>query len=161
MELGIISDTHGLIRPQLFQLLESVDHILHGGDLGSVDLVVELEALAPVTVVPGNTDGFDLRDRFPEVQRLELAGMSVVVTHGHQLGSPSPDNLGPAFPEADLIVFGHTHIPLLEEREGRWFVNPGSCGPRRFARPVSLVRATISDSSGFSPRLIHLDQPPS
>jgi uncharacterized protein len=157
MELGIISDTHGLIRPQLFQLLEGVDHILHGGDLGPIELLAELEAMAPVTVVPGNTDGFDVRDRVPAVQHLDLAGMNVVVTHGHQLGSPSPDNLGPAFPQADLIVFGHTHIPLLEERDGRWFVNPGSCGPRRFDRPVSVVRATISDPSGFSPRLIHLD----
>lgn len=157
MELGIISDTHGLIRPQLFELLKGVDRILHGGDLGPVELLAELEAMAPVTVVPGNTDGSELRARVPEVQRLELAGMEAVITHGHQLGSPSPDNLGPAFPGADLIVFGHTHIPLLEERGGRWFVNPGSCGPRRFDRPVCVVRATVTEATGFSPRLIHLD----
>jgi uncharacterized protein len=157
LELGIISDTHGQLRPQLFHLLDGVDHILHAGDLGPLDLLVELETLAPVTIVPGNTDGFDLRDKVPLVQRLRLGGLETVVTHGHQFGSPDPAQLSQAFPQADLIVFGHTHQPLLEERNGTWFVNPGSCGPRRFQLPVSLVRARIT-TEGFSGRVLHLDE---
>ncbi|TVR58889.1 MAG: metallophosphoesterase [Gemmatimonadales bacterium] len=157
MELGIISDTHGRPHPRLFQELDGVDHILHAGDLGPLDVLTELEAVAPVTVVPGNTDGFDVRDRFEPVARVRLADLEVVVTHGHQFGTPTPPALAEAFPQVDLVVFGHTHRPLLEERDGCWFINPGSCGPRRFDLPVSMVRAEVSDDGTLTPRLIHLD----
>jgi putative phosphoesterase len=146
LRLGILSDTHGLLRPRVLELLDGVDHILHAGDVGPPDLLVALEAVAPVTAVVGNTDGFDLRPRIPEVQRLELGGMHVVVTHGHQFGrAPSPPVLAEAFPAADLVVFGHTHRPLMEGRDGCWFVNPGSCGPRRFDLPVAMVLARVHD----------------
>ncbi len=157
MELGIISDTHGRPHPRLFHELTGVDHILHAGDLGPLELLAELQAVAPVTVVPGNTDGFDVRDRFEPVARARLADLMVVVTHGHQFGTPGPPALANAFPQADLVVFGHTHRPLLEQKEGCWFINPGSCGPRRFDLPVSMVRATLADDGTLTPRLVHLD----
>jgi len=145
IELGIISDTHGLLRPALFRALEGVDHILHAGDVGPPDILTALEAVAPVTAVTGNTDGFELRHRVPEVQTLELGGIRVVVTHGHQFGrGPTPALLREGWPDAGLVVFGHTHRPLMERIGGAWFVNPGSCGPRRFNLPVEMVRATIS-----------------
>ncbi len=144
--LGILSDTHGLLRPEVFTHLEGVDLILHAGDVGMPDLLVELEAVAPVLAVHGNTDGFALRARTPDIIQQNLGGANVVLLHGHQFGrSPNPNNLREAFPEADLIVFGHTHVPLLEEEYGCVFVNPGSCGPRRFQLPVGLVRGTIQD----------------
>lgn len=133
MRLGVISDTHGLLRPEVFEVFAEVDHILHGGDVGSVDLLVELEALAPVTAVYGNMDQFDIRQRCPQVARLELDGFYITVTHGDQLGSPTPVALHQAFPDADIIVYGHTHRPRLELVDKTVTVmNPGAAGPRRF-----------------------------
>src|SRR5438034_6727282 len=114
MRLGIISDTHGLLRPEVFEIFKQVDHILHGGDVGKWAILKDLEALAPVTAVYGNTDGMELRAKLPQVATLELDGFEIVVTHGDQLGSPTPAKLHAAFPRAEVIVYGHTHRPLLE-----------------------------------------------
>lgn len=133
MRLGIISDTHGLLRPEVFDVFRNVDHILHGGDVGDVQILIELEAIAPVTAVFGNTDGQELRARLPEVARVSLEDFDIVVTHGDRFGSPTPARLVDAFPEADILVFGHTHRPLLElVHETITVMNPGGAGPRRF-----------------------------
>ncbi|MCZ6758777.1 MAG: metallophosphoesterase family protein [Gemmatimonadetes bacterium] len=133
MRIGVISDTHGLLRPEVFEVFAEVDHILHAGDIGSLDLLLELEALAPVTAVFGNTDGFELRDRLPAVAEVDLDGLLVVVTHGDQFGTPTPALLVESHPEADVIVYGHTHRQLLElVAETQTVMNPGSAGPRRF-----------------------------
>jgi putative phosphoesterase len=133
MRLGIISDTHGLLRPEVFEVFAQVDYILHGGDVGAADLLVELETLAPVTAVYGNMDQFDVRHRCPQVARLELDGFFIAVTHGDQFGSPTPEKLHQAFPDADIIVYGHTHRPRLELVDKTVTVmNPGAAGPRRF-----------------------------
>lgn len=147
MNIGILSDTHGLLRPEVLEALEGVDHILHAGDIGSLDILAELEALAPVTAVWGNTDGWDVRGRMPETAAVELGGVPVVVIHGHQLGSPTPAALAARFPNAGLVVFGHTHQPLIERVGSVLAVNPGSVGVRRFRLPVSLALATIEDGS--------------
>jgi putative phosphoesterase len=139
MRLGIISDTHGLLRPEVFEVFREVDHILHAGDVGPLDLLTELEAIAPVTAVYGNTDGWDVRRRLPQVQKLRLDGFDVVVTHGDQLGSPTPEKLNAAFPEAEIIVYGHTHRPLLTTVDLVVTVmNPGGAGRRRFSLPPSV-----------------------
>lgn len=139
MRLGIISDTHGLLRPEVFDAFEEVDHILHAGDIGPAELLTELETLAPVTAVFGNTDGMELRSRLPRVARLRLDGFDVVVTHGDQLGAPTPEKLNAEFPEAEIIVFGHTHRPLLTTVDVVVTVmNPGGAGPRRFDLPPSV-----------------------
>lgn len=139
MRLGIISDTHGILRPEVFEAFAQVDHILHAGDVGPPELLNELEALAPVTAVYGNTDGMELRQRLPRVGRLRLDGFNIVVTHGDQLGSPTPAALNAAFPEAEIIVFGHTHRPLLTLVDVVVTVmNPGGAGPRRFNLPPSV-----------------------
>jgi putative phosphoesterase len=147
MKVGILSDTHGLMRPELFEALDGVEHILHAGDIGSLDILAELEALAPVTAVWGNTDGWDVRGRVPEVAEVELGGVRVVVIHGHQLGTPTPAALAARYPDAGLIVFGHTHQPLIDQVGTVLTVNPGSAGPRRFRLPVSLALATMEEGS--------------
>lgn len=139
MRLGIISDTHGLLRPEVFEAFRGVDQILHAGDVGPDSILVELEAIAPVTAVYGNTDGWDLRARLPQVASLELDGFRIVVTHGDQFGSPSPEKLHAAFPEAEIIIFGHTHQPLLTLVDVVVTVmNPGGAGARRFKLPPSV-----------------------
>ena len=151
MRLGVISDTHGLLRPEVFDAFAQVDHILHAGDIGSLELLTELEALAPVTAVYGNTDGFDLRNRVPRVARVELDGFDIVVTHGDQFGSPTPEKLNAAFPEAQILVYGHTHRPLLTIVDVVVTVmNPGSAGARRFTIPPSV--GILELEAGIPPR---------
>lgn len=133
MRLGVIADTHGQLRPEVFEVFAEVDHILHAGDLGPLELLAELEAIAPVTGVYGNTDDWDVRQRLPQVAAVELDGFRIVVTHGDQFGSPRPDRLHAAFPEAEIIVYGHTHRPLLTVVDQVVTVmNPGAAGPARF-----------------------------
>ena len=151
MRLGIISDTHGLLRPQVFEIFREVDHILHGGDVGRLDLLVELEALAPVTAVYGNSDGFDIRAKLQQVVELELDGFAVVVTHGDQFGSPNPAKLHEAFPHAEIIIFGHSHRPLLELVDRTVTVmNPGGAGAPRFGIPPSV--GILELEAGIPPR---------
>lgn len=151
MRLGIISDTHGMLRPQVFDVFRDVDHILHGGDVGRLDLLVELGALAPVTAVYGNSDGMDLRARLPQVADLELEGFRVVVTHGDQLGTPTPARLHDAFPAAEIIVYGHSHRPLLELVDRTvTVINPGGAGAPRFGIPPSV--GILELEAGIPPR---------
>jgi putative phosphoesterase len=151
MRLGIISDTHGLLRPEVFDAFREVDHILHGGDVGPAALLDELGAIAPVTAVYGNTDGWDLRGRLPQVAKVRLDGFDIVLTHGDQLGSPTPEKLNAAFPDAEIIVFGHTHRPLLTVVDLVVTVmNPGSAGPPRFGLPPSV--GIMELEAGIPPR---------
>jgi putative phosphoesterase len=143
--IGLISDTHGLLRPEVFTVFDGVDHILHAGDVGDADILVELEAIAPVTAVWGNTDGWELRERLPEVARVQLGGLVVVVVHGQQFGSPTPQAVVGRYPEAGLVVFGHSHVPVVERVGAVLAVNPGSAGPRRFRLPTTVALATIDD----------------
>ena len=151
MRLGIISDTHGLLRPEVFELFRGVDRILHAGDIGSLDLLTELEAVAPVSAVYGNTDDLEIRARVPEVARLELEGVSFVVVHGHQLGVPTPERLVARYPDAEVIVFGHTHKPVLTMVDQVVTVmNPGGAGARRFSLPASA--GIMELEAGLPPR---------
>lgn len=155
MRIGLISDTHGKLRPQVFEHFRGVERILHAGDVGPYDLLVELEALAPVTAVVGNTDGFELRGRVPESAELEAAGRRIVVVHGHRLGSPTPGLLHEAYPDADIIIYGHTHRPLIERVGGTLVVNPGGAGAPRFSLRPSIGLLTLTDA-GEDVRLIEL-----
>jgi putative phosphoesterase len=151
MRLGVISDTHGLLRPEVFDAFAEVDHILHAGDIGSLDVLSELEALAPVTAVYGNTDDFDIRGRVPQVATVELEGFDIVVTHGDQFGTPTPEKLNAAFPGAQIIVFGHTHRPLLTLVDVVVTVmNSGGAGARRFKLPPSV--GILELEAGIPPR---------
>ena len=139
MRLGVISDTHGKLRPEVVEAFARVDHVLHGGDVGSAELLDELQRLAPVTAVYGNVDGLAVRQRCPRVARVVLEGLVFVVTHGDQFGSPTPEILHREFPDADVLVYGHTHRPLLELVDKTVTVmNPGSAGAARFGIPPSI-----------------------
>jgi putative phosphoesterase len=151
MRLGIISDTHGLLRPQVFEVFEQVDHILHAGDIGPPELLTELEAIAPVTAVYGNTDGWDLRGRLPEVVQTRIDGFEFLLIHGHQLGSPTPEALHLAYPDAEVIIFGHTHRPLLKTVDlVVTAMNPGGAGQRRFNLQPSV--GILELEAGIPPR---------
>ncbi len=143
VRIGLISDTHGRLRPEVFPALEGVLRILHAGDVGGAEILLELEAIAPVTAVFGNTDRFELRGRLPREARVEEAGRKIVVVHGDALGSPTPARLAAAYPGADVIVYGHTHVAKVE-RVGRILVvNPGAAGPARFRVKPSLAILTL------------------
>ena len=151
MRLGVISDTHGLLRPEVFDAFAEVDHILHAGDIGPIELLSELETIAPVTAVYGNTDGLDVRQRVPQVAHVELDGFDVVMTHGDQYGSPTPEKLNAEFPEAQILIFGHTHRPLLSIVDVVvTAMNPGSAGRRRFTLPPSV--GILELEAGIPPR---------
>ena len=141
--IGLISDTHGTLRNDVFRRFEGVDRIIHAGDIGPAALLAELEAIAPVIAVFGNTDRLDVRARVEEIAALEVAGLRVAVMHGHQLGSPEPAGLRAALPDADIIVYGHTHRPLVEREQGALVVNPGSAGAPRFGRKPSVAILTL------------------
>ena len=153
MRIGLISDTHNRLRPEVFRLFDGVDLILHAGDVGAMDILVELETIAPVHAVLGNTDSTALRPRVQDDVRLELEGHAVVVVHGHQLGSPNADNLSAAYPDADIIVYGHTHRQRIDRRDGQLIVNPGAAGPARFDLKPAV--AILELERGAQPRVEH------
>lgn len=151
MRLGIIADTHGLLRPEVFEVFAEVDRILHAGDIGSPDLLTELEAIAPVTAVYGNCDGFDLRSRVPAVVETRIEGLDFLLIHGDQFGQPTPDRIHRAYPDAEVIIYGHTHRPLLTTVDLVVTVmNPGGAGHRRFDLPPSV--GIMELEAGLPPR---------
>jgi putative phosphoesterase len=156
MKLGIISDTHGLLRAEVFEVFASVEHVLHAGDVGDPAILEELAAIAPVTAVWGNVDGFDIRQRTTEIAEIELGGARVVVLHGMQLGSPTPEKAAAAHPDATLVVFGHSHRPVIKRVGSVLAVNPGSAGRPRFRDPVTVALAEIVDGQ-VTARLVELD----
>jgi putative phosphoesterase len=143
--IGLISDTHGLVRPEVHNALSGVELILHAGDVGGDDILVELQTIAPVLAVCGNTDppGHPLLQESVET---EIDGVRVHVSHGHEVGSPTPVKLLARY-SADVIVYGHTHRPLVVQAQDRWVVNPGAAGPRRFDLKPSVGRMTISNGA--------------
>ncbi|HET7372721.1 MAG TPA: metallophosphoesterase family protein [Gemmatimonadaceae bacterium] len=141
--VGLISDTHGLLRPEVHQALAGVELILHAGDVGGDDILIELEQIAPVHAVYGNTDPPGHPQLVASLEET-VAGVRVHVSHGHELGAPTPDKLLATY-DADVIVYGHTHKPLVVNVDGRWVVNPGAAGPRRFDLVPSIARMTIRD----------------
>lgn len=143
--IGLISDTHGLLRPSVHEALRGVSLILHAGDVGSGAILDELELIAPVEAVFGNTDSPG-QPRLAETIDREFEGVSVHVSHGHELGSPTPEKLLARY-AADVIVYGHTHRQLVTRADGRLVVNPGAAGPRRFDLKPSVARLTISGGS--------------
>ena len=141
--IGLISDTHGLVRPDVHTALAGVELILHAGDVGDEAVLDELALIAPVRAVFGNTDAPG-QPRLTTAIDLEIDGISIHVSHGHEVGSPTPEKLLARYP-ANVIVYGHTHKPLIVRAEERWVVNPGAAGPRRFDLLPSVAVLTIRD----------------
>ena len=142
MLVGLIADTHGLVRPEAVAALTGVDLILHGGDVGGPAVLLALAAIAPVHAVAGNTDS--PQDRLPSAIDTTLEGVRIHVSHGHELGSPTPQALVARY-AADVIVYGHTHRRLLTEIGPTIVINPGAAGPRRFNVLPSLALLMLPD----------------
>ena len=140
--LALISDTHGLVRQGVHDALKGVELILHAGDVGGPEILDELRLIAPVRAVFGNTDAPG-DPALAEQIVIDVAGLRVHVSHGHEVGSPTPVKLAARYDE-DVIVYGHTHRQLVTELDGRLFVNPGAAGPRRFNLSPSVARLTIA-----------------
>lgn len=139
--VGLISDTHGIIRPGVHEALKGVELILHAGDVGGQEILEELALIAPVRAVFGNTDPPG-QPGLAERIDMEVGGVHLHVSHGHEVGSPTPAKLGERY-DADVVVYGHTHKRMVTELDGRLFVNPGAAGPRRFNVVPSVARLAI------------------
>ena len=140
--IGLISDTHGLLRPGVHDALNGVALILHAGDVGGSAILDELRLIAPVKAVFGNTDPIGEPELSDQIL-LSVDDVSLHVSHGHECGSPTPERLAGRY-DADIVVYGHTHRPLVTKLDGRLFVNPGAAGPKRFNLVPSVARLTIS-----------------
>jgi putative phosphoesterase len=152
--VGLISDTHGLLRPSVHTALAGVDLILHSGDVGGEDILTELRIIAPVYPVYGNTD--DIHD--PSLSQevvMEIAGMSVHVSHGHEVGSPTPEKLAEKYNQ-DIVIYGHTHRQLVSRLGNQLIINPGAAGPQRFKLLPTVARLTI-DKGKADVEIVALD----
>jgi uncharacterized protein len=140
MLIGVISDTHGLLRAEALAALAGSDHIIHAGDIGAPDILARLGEIAPVTAVRGNVDKAVWAKRVPETEVLEAGGVSIYVLHRREDLDLNPEAAGFA-----AVVCGHSHVPKVERVGGILYFNPGSAGPRRFRLPVSVGRLTVQD----------------
>jgi putative phosphoesterase len=151
LRIGLISDTHGLLRPQALDALVRVDGIIHAGDIGNAAVLERLAAIAPLAAIRGNNDAGDWAEAIPDTLRLDIGGVMVHVLHdAKQL------DIDPAAEGIDVVIAGHSHKPSIEYRDGVLFVNPGSAGPRRFRLPVSVGFLEI-DAGTASASLLTLD----
>jgi putative phosphoesterase len=139
MRIGVISDTHGLLRPEALAFLQGCDRIVHGGDIGDPRLLEALAAIAPLTVVRGNNDGAAWADGVPETALLEVGGLRLFAIHDVALLRIDPVAEG-----IQVVVSGHSHRPLAEQRGPVLYLNPGSAGPRRFKLPITVARVKTS-----------------
>jgi len=139
--IGVISDTHGLVRPQALQALADVDLILHAGDIGDAAVLDTLRDVAPVVAVRGNNDKGDWAESLPDWEVVEVGSVSIYMLHNLKEIDISPAGI------FRVVVSGHSHKPVIEERRGVLYVNPGSAGPRRFNLPISLAHLTIKADS--------------
>ncbi|MGO4393888.1 metallophosphoesterase family protein [Variovorax sp. M-6] len=150
MRIGILSDTHGLLRPEALDFLRGCDHIVHGGDIGGLEIIDALSALAPLTVVRGNNDGGAWAEAVPETALLEAGGLRLFVIHDlAQL------RIDPVAAGIRVVVSGHSHRSRAEQRGPVLYLNPGSAGPRRFRLPVSVAELRI-DGEAIVPRIVEL-----
>ena len=139
--IGLVSDTHGLVRPDLYSALDGVELILHAGDVGGEDVLAELATIAPVEAVAGNVDPPGTSGLVASLER-EIDGVRIHVSHGHEIGVPTPERLLALYPH-DVLVYGHTHRQLITRAGQRLVINPGAAGPRRFSLMPSVAKLVI------------------
>lgn len=141
--VGLVADTHGLIRPDIFSALDGVERILHAGDVGGMEVLDELRTIAPVEAVYGNTDPPGMPGLSESIDT-EIDGVTIHVSHGHEVGRPTPERLLSRYPQ-QVVVYGHTHRQLITRADERLVINPGAAGPRRFNLMPSVARLRIVD----------------
>ena len=150
LRVGLISDTHGLLRPTAAAFLRGCDHIIHGGDIGNSEILQELSAIAPVTAVRGNNDKDAWAEALPETEFLQLGDTIVYVLHDLAQLDIEPRAAG-----VGVVVSGHSHRPRAEQRGGVLYINPGSAGPRRFKLPIAVAELVI-DGNAVTSRIVEL-----
>ncbi|ADU35804.1 metallophosphoesterase family protein [Variovorax paradoxus] len=150
IRVGLISDTHGLLRPEAVAALQGSDFIVHGGDIGNAGILEALAAIAPLTVVRGNNDREPWADGIGESEFLKVGGVVIYAIH-----DLSQIDIDPAGAGVRVVVSGHSHKPKIEERDGVLYVNPGSAGPRRFKLPIAVAELIV-DGNAVSARIVEL-----
>ena len=151
MKIGVISDTHGLLRLEAERCLAGVAHIIHAGDIGRPEVIAGLRRIAPVIAIKGNVDTADWAARYPATKTVKLGGRAIHVLHDiHEL------ELDPASGGIDVVISGHSHKPDITTVDGVLFLNPGSAGPRRFSLPITLATLELT-RSGIRPVIHQLD----
>jgi len=150
MLVGVISDTHGLLRPEALVALAECEHILHAGDIGDITILDRLRQIAPVTAIRGNIDVRGECALLPATEAIELGGRLFYMVHSvHDL------DIDPIAAQVSVVVSGHSHKPAIEQKRGVMYLNPGSAGPRRFSLPIAVALVT-TDETGVNARLIEL-----
>ena len=142
MRIGVISDTHGLLRPEAEQCLAGVAHIIHAGDIGRPEVIAGLRRIAPVMAIKGNVDTADWAARYPDTRTIKLGGRVIYVLH-----DVNELKLDPVSDGIDVVISGHSHRPGIETVDGVLYLNPGSAGPRRFSLPITLAILELTKSS--------------
>ena len=151
MRIGVVSDTHGLLRPEVAPALAGVERILHLGDVGKISILHELEKIAPVTAIRGNIDSEGPCSELPETDVVLAGGRYVYMLH-----DLNTLHLDPVAGRFAAVLFGHTHMPNFYKRKGVLYFNPGSCGPRRFDLPITVGLLTIGDDGEFEAKIVPL-----
>ncbi len=151
MKIGVISDTHGLLRPEVAPALAGVERILHLGDVGKISILRELETIAPVTAIRGNVDRDGPCSELPETDVVLIAGRYVYMLHDLKTL-----HLDPAAGKFAAVLSGHTHVPNFYRRKGVLYFNPGSCGPRRFELPVTVGLLTVGEDGKLEAEIVPL-----
>lgn len=149
--IGLISDTHGLMRPEAIAFLQGSDFIVHGGDIGNAGILEALAAIAPLTVVRGNNDREPWADAIAETELVKFGGVHLYAIHDLAQLDIDPSAAG-----VRVVVSGHSHKPKVEERDGVLYVNPGSAGPRRFKLPISIAELVV-DGASVTARVVSID----
>ena len=150
MRIGIISDTHGLLRPEATKHLAGTDHIIHAGDIGAPKVIEGLRRIAPTTAIKGNIDIGEWAMDYPDTELVALGGRTLYVLHNLK-----EIKLDPAASGIDVIISGHSHRPKIETKHGVLYLNPGSAGPRRFNLPIALPILGLSDRA-IVPRMLEI-----
>ena len=149
--IGVISDTHGLLRPEIEQFLETCDAIIHAGDIGSMELFKRINSIAPTYAVKGNVDWEPWTRDLPLNDLVEIAGKYFYITH-----ILADIELDPSSTGIDAIIYGHTHMPEIIQKKSILYLNPGSAGPKRFTRPVSAGKIVV-ENDDLHPEIIHIE----
>ena len=155
MKIGIISDTHSLLRPEVLPALSGVSRILHLGDVGKISILDDLRKVAPVTAIRGNVDREGPCGELPETEVVLIAKRYVYMLH-----DLNTLHLDPAAGRFAAVLYGHTHIPSITHKRGVLYFNPGSCGPRRFNLPVTIGMLTLDQHGEFEAQVVYLEQAP-
>ena len=151
MRIGVVSDTHGLLRPEVAPVLKGVERILHLGDVGRPSILEELEKIAPVTAIRGNVDREGACGKLPETDVVLIEGHYIYMLH-----DVKTLHLDPAAAKFAAVLSGHTHVPNFHTKKGVLYFNPGSCGPRRFELPVTVGLLTVNAAQELKPEIVTL-----